>query len=146
MSTKCTIKYGDGFHFYDECFDDDNVYLQLDEADVEMYGRQVTLAIPKAVWAVIRESAPVELPYAKMKDSEIEAEVTKTVDERIAEYKVADEKSKPILNFMGSLPFGGADSPREEQIARGIEYYSSERRRQKRILNQIRKYQRDNKR
>jgi len=29
MSTKATIKYGDSFHLYNDCFDDDAIYLEL---------------------------------------------------------------------------------------------------------------------
>ena len=30
MSTRCTISYDDQFHLYQECFENDNVYLTLD--------------------------------------------------------------------------------------------------------------------
>ena len=33
MSTKCTIAHDKGFHFYEECFEQDNVYLRLDDGD-----------------------------------------------------------------------------------------------------------------
>lgn len=33
MSTRCTISYDDDFHLYQECFEQDNVYLSLDEGD-----------------------------------------------------------------------------------------------------------------
>jgi len=32
MSTRCTISYDDQFHLYQECFENDNVYLRLDGA------------------------------------------------------------------------------------------------------------------
>ena len=32
MSTKCTIGYNDDFHLYQECFEQDNVYLKLDKS------------------------------------------------------------------------------------------------------------------
>ena len=32
MSTRCTISYDDNHHLYQECFDNDNVYLTLDGA------------------------------------------------------------------------------------------------------------------
>jgi len=32
MSTRCTISYDDQFHLYQECFENDNVYLALDGA------------------------------------------------------------------------------------------------------------------
>jgi len=33
MSTRCTIAYDDDFHLYQECFENDNVYLRLDKGD-----------------------------------------------------------------------------------------------------------------
>jgi len=30
MSTRCTIAYDDTFHLYQECFENDNVYLKLE--------------------------------------------------------------------------------------------------------------------
>jgi hypothetical protein len=31
MSTRCTIGYDDNFHLYQECFEQDNVYLKLEK-------------------------------------------------------------------------------------------------------------------
>lgn len=33
MSTRCTVAHDDDFHLYQECFEQDNVYLQLDGGD-----------------------------------------------------------------------------------------------------------------
>jgi hypothetical protein len=33
MSTRCTISYNDDYHLYQECFENDNVYLRLDSGD-----------------------------------------------------------------------------------------------------------------
>jgi len=30
MSTRCTISYDDAYHLYEECFDNNNIYLELD--------------------------------------------------------------------------------------------------------------------
>lgn len=30
MSTRCSLAYSDDFHLYQECFENDNVYLRLD--------------------------------------------------------------------------------------------------------------------
>lgn len=35
MSTKCSLAYGDTFHLYQECFDEDNVYLELEGIEYE---------------------------------------------------------------------------------------------------------------
>jgi hypothetical protein len=33
MSTRSTISYSDDYHLYQECFENDNVYLRLDSGD-----------------------------------------------------------------------------------------------------------------
>ena len=33
MSTRCSLAYSDDFHLYQECFENDNVYLRLDSGD-----------------------------------------------------------------------------------------------------------------
>ncbi len=33
MSTRCTIAHSNDFHLYEECFEQDNVYLRLDGGD-----------------------------------------------------------------------------------------------------------------
>src|SRR5579872_1898583 len=60
MSTKSTIAYGDNFHFYHEVFDEEFVYLTLEGVEFTAYRNQVTVAIPLAVWEVIRKRAGVE--------------------------------------------------------------------------------------
>jgi hypothetical protein len=50
MSTKCTIRYGDQFHLYQDCFDEDNVELKIEnvpfESSASASGTSVTLVIP----------------------------------------------------------------------------------------------------
>ena len=33
MSTRCTISHSDDYHLYQECFEQDNIYLNLDGGD-----------------------------------------------------------------------------------------------------------------
>ena len=54
MSTKSTFARGDTFHFYNEVFDDDHVYLEVRGTQFEAgYGR-VMIPIPIHVWETIR--------------------------------------------------------------------------------------------
>lgn len=147
MSTKCTIKYGNDFHFYNECFDEDNVYLRLDKADIEQYGETVTMIIPKAIWAIIRESAEVNLEYALMTDEQILEYVTNEVDSRIARHNAETKEGLRQLHLLaGSFTFGFADEARDKQIKKGVKSYTEIRKREKKILNRINKYKRENKR
>lgn len=55
MSTKVTLSHNGDYHLYEECFEQDNVWLQIDNpADVELRaipgGSSVTVAIPVATW------------------------------------------------------------------------------------------------
>lgn len=36
MSTKSTIRYGDRWHLYQECLEDDAVYLELEDVDIQL--------------------------------------------------------------------------------------------------------------
>ena len=59
MSTKCTISYDSknklGYHLYEECFENDNVWLQLDDAKNFKVQRdadttQLTVGIPVEIF------------------------------------------------------------------------------------------------
>lgn len=145
MSTKSTIKYGDNFHFYRDCFDDDNFHLEIDNAEISQSGRQVTLTIPKSIWAVISNSAEVKLDFAKLTNNEILDLVTTEVDKRIAEFEAeTDENARTFLGFVGMFIYGLANEDRDIQIKNGVEYYVSNRKRERKILKQINKYKREN--
>ena len=53
MSTKITISYNDDYHFYEECFDTDKVYLRLKAKDWSFDGEEVTLPVPIDFWRKI---------------------------------------------------------------------------------------------
>lgn len=51
MSTKCTITHGPSYHFYEECFDEDSVYIELEnpkqaEFTTTNYGTTTVVSIP----------------------------------------------------------------------------------------------------
>ena len=64
MSTRCTIGYdNENFHLYEECFDNDKVYLELSgdchEVVDSFYSkdsREITVGIDVSVWRKIVES------------------------------------------------------------------------------------------
>ncbi len=62
MSTKMTIGYNNdkGFHLYEECFESDNVYLQLDGTShkvlKEELSGELTISIDVQTWRMIVES------------------------------------------------------------------------------------------
>ena len=51
MSTKSTIAHGDGFHVYQEMFEGENVYVQIDKHGgfVQIMGDRVTVSLPPSL-------------------------------------------------------------------------------------------------
>src|ERR671923_711816 len=144
MSTKSTIAHGRNFHLYHEAFDEDYVYLELEGAKFEASYNRVMVPIPVHVWEVIRHYPGIELEYADKTDAEIRQHVEQEVDERLKRYEEANEKSKGLVSLFGSLAFGPADQPRDQQIAAGVEYYTKLREHQRQIKEAIAVLERSN--
>lgn len=137
MSTKSTIAYSDdkkyGFHLYNECFEDDTVYLEIGDQ---------TMQIPLAVWEAIRGYSGGNLEMAAKSDAEIRTMVEEFVDDRIARVKEArkvkgkkDREGRIAwISLCGGIPFGPATDSREKQVASGIAEYTRRRSYQKKIL------------
>jgi hypothetical protein len=140
MSTKSTIAWGEDFHLYREIFDEDHVYLQLDTTHFEAgYGR-VMIPIPIHIWETVRHLGGARLDLVDLLDENLLAKVQKDVDERIAEdQKAALERPgrAGLFAIIGSLAYGTADKPRDEQIQRGMEYFRHQRQRQQDIQARI---------
>lgn len=142
MSTKATIAHGDNFHFYHEVLDDDHVYLEMHTTQFEAgYGR-VMIPIPIHIWEVIRHLGGARLDLVEKTDEELLAMVEGDVDERTAEYQEALREHPDragLFRFAGSMVYGGAEEPREEQVAGGMEYFRGERQRQWEVRDAIEK-------
>lgn len=50
MSTKVSISYDETYHFYEECGDDDNVYLQISTDEFEVRHGHIMVQIPNKVF------------------------------------------------------------------------------------------------
>ena len=137
MSTKATIAHGRNFHLYHEVLDEDNVYLELEGTQFEAGYNRVMVLIPVHVWEVIRQYPGIDLRYADKTDAELSQFVEKQVDDRIKQYAEADERARGLVSLFGSLAFGAADEPREQQIASGLDYFSKVRTHQLQIKQAI---------
>ena len=138
MSTKCSLAYGDCFHLYQECFDEDNVYLEIEGVEFEATPERVMVTIPIAIWETIREHTNLDLSYADLTDEELGAMVVEAVDERIEEYNnCQDERQRNFIAVIGAIPYGLASAPRDEQIEQGKRYFRDQRERQSLIKEQI---------
>ena len=58
MSTKVSLSYGPKFHLYQEMFDCNNVYLQIDGHEFEISNNRAMIQIPLEVWNKIVEEWP----------------------------------------------------------------------------------------
>jgi hypothetical protein len=98
--------------------------------------------IPVDVWEVIRHTAPARLDLVDSSDEELRRTVERQVDARIAEYERAkgDSRQEALVSLFGALVFGGADEPREEQVRRGLEYYTGERERQRQVVARMKEH------
>lgn len=136
MTVKATLAYGKSFHFYHEALDNDHVYLELEDVPYEVGYRRLMVAIPIDVWEVIRGLGAARLDLVNASDEDMAGMVARTVDERMAAYERAqasDREEAERLRFKDSIVFGAADTPRERQIMRGVEYYKTERERQREV-------------
>jgi hypothetical protein len=145
MSTKATIAYGENFHFYHECFDEDHVYLELETTQFEAgYGR-VMVPIPLHIWETIRHLGNARLDLVNQTDEDLRAMVETEVDRRIAKYQEALRRhpGRTQLAWLGgSLVYSSPDKPRGKQIPRGMEYFTRERQRQREVAKAIKRLRR----
>jgi hypothetical protein len=138
MSTKATIAHGKNFHFYHEALDDRYVYLELEDVPFEASSNRVMVPIPTHIWEVIRRYPGVDLSLADKTDDELRAQVERNVDERIAEYsRLDDQKRRGLFRVFGSLTYGEVDSPREQQVEKGVSHFLELRKRQRQIKQAI---------
>jgi len=107
--------------------------------EIEASYNRVMVPIPVHIWEVIRRYPGIDLSYANKTDDELRDYVEHEVDERIREYEKASERAKGIASLSGSLVFGAADEPREQQIAAGIEYFTKAREHQRQVKDAIAK-------
>lgn len=143
MSTKASFSYSSEFHFYDDLMDDGGVFLSMEGEGVEFEARArgVTVRIPKHIWAVIREQAPVDLSLAEVSDEDLLVRIEAEVDERLAKYNAASAREKPLLSFFGAALYGSAEESRADQIQNALANYRAERARQLELLTKIRAIQ-----
>lgn len=134
MSTKSTTTYGDNFHLYREALDDSFIYLELDNVEFQASSNSVTVAIPVHIWEHLRQYEAVDLSLVNKTDKEIREYVEGKVEERIERYQ---KNNSSLANIAGLLCFGSADLPKQEQIEKGVAYYTVWRDEQKKVKQAI---------
>lgn len=143
---KSSIACGENFHLYNECFDDDGVYLELEGSPkYEVSPGSVMVRIPAYVWEAIRTFPGVWLEWADKSDAEIRAMVEKDVDERITEWRKAKSKrQKGWASFCGGMVYGRAEDSRAKQIKRGLKEMLRRRDLQRSIVRKAKQLVREN--
>lgn len=123
MSTKSTLVYGGTFHLYTECFDDNNVWLELQKPEFEVTQDHLVVGIPNHIWEHVRQRTNYDVSMADKTDEELEVMVRKLVDDRIKFVTEAEEKSgekSSVLRIMGAMVIGLYEEPIAEQLEHGM--------------------------
>jgi hypothetical protein len=145
MSTKSSLAHGEHFHFYEECFDDQNVYLELENTEFEVsqtrrpntkdFNGRVMVRIPLETWITIQQVKPPHMDLVGQSDQELLEMVQTDVDERIARYKAAiTDRLRGLESMIGSFVYGRATESRSAQIRRGLAHVTKQRNKQHEIL------------
>lgn len=102
--------------------------------------RRIMIAVPIDIWEVIRLLGSARLDLVDASDEDLLELVKREVDNRVTAYQriiSSNLQHAEAARFHNSLIFGAADEGREQQIARGVDYYRTERERQRGVINRM---------
>lgn len=143
MSTKSTIMYFEDAHLYHEAFEDDAVYLELENVQFKASNNRVQLRIPVSAWESLRKGQSFNPYYIDKTDEVLLEEAINEIDKRLLDYhealKEGNEKKAHIVAFIGTLTYGSIDLPREEQISNTFQARLKRREEERVISEQIKK-------
>lgn len=142
MSTKINLISGDGYKVYRQCFDDENIYLQLTDVEVMKSDNTHIIVIPNWMWENIKKANSLtDLSLINLSDEEIMKKTTEEVDSRIKELSLfgKEDNMAKLINMEKYVVFGDSKSPRDEQIKKGMSFYLKQRDRQKDLSLKIKK-------
>lgn len=140
MTIRTTLAYGRSFHFYKEAHNDNYVYLELEDIPYDAGYRRVMVAIPVDIWEVIRGLGGANLDLVNSTDEDLIRIVESKVRDRMSKYesiRASTPEKAELFRFSDSVIFGAADETQDRQLARGFEYYKTERQRQREIVGRI---------
>lgn len=132
MSTRSTIVYGGTFHLYNEMFDEQFIYLEMDGTHYEAGYNRVMVPIPIHIWEVIRKRGAPDLSFVGKTDAELLTLAEQRIDARIADYSQYQGET----GFKAYL-FHQIDAPRDKLIADEVERYHERRKFQEEIQAEI---------
>lgn len=138
MSTKCSIAHGTGFHLYNDSFDDEHVFLQLDHSDFTVTPGRLMVKIPLHVWEYLRGFPGAEFADVTASDEQILKEAIKAVDSRLTQVAEArSDRVNALLELGGALVMGDISLPREEQIANYVAYRKRQRTQKQEVMARV---------
>ena len=127
MSTKCSMFFDSKTHIYQECFDENHIYIDIDESSTST---SIKLGL-KEIFSMIRA-----FDFQKIKkqsaitDEEIEKYCTESVKARI-------KNDNPMAKLFDTMVFGDPKWPEEKQIQVGVEFYTKKRNDLKKIIDEV---------
>jgi hypothetical protein len=139
MSTKSSLASGDNFHFFEEMFENDGVYLTLNRCEFLADPDSITVKIPLAVWEVIRKKTIADFSLVEKTDEDIAVAVTEKVKERVARWEESKRNGNHHQLAFGSVAYLPVDAPEADQIAAGIESEIERREEQRALLMEIKR-------
>ena len=124
MSTKVTLFFDDKIHFYQESFDENHVYLKLEN---DMFSTKLSFSLEEIIGMVNSIDIDLLKKQAALTDEQIKEYVQSTVAARV-------RSSNAFVHLFGALVYGDASDPVEKQENKGIQYYSQKRDALKKVL------------
>lgn len=108
------------FHLYKECFDEQNLYLEVNLSD-----STIKLIFPIGVaFGVARKISALE-ETAKRCAARTDADIAETANAEV-DHRIENMHDQ-ITQMMGVLTYGSVHDPREDQVRSGIEDMTRER-------------------
>lgn len=132
MSTRITLSHNDFFHLYKEVFNDRDIFLTLTQKNTKIGDIHVCLSPEDFMLIYSGMHAKIQEIYQKAqeKEEEIEKSITDQVCKRI--------EKKGAYALMGSYVYGDESDPKEEQIKRGLEFFTKIKKSNIEIVENIR--------
>lgn len=129
MSTKITLFYDTNSHFYQECFDEENVHVDLSESSINC---KFSLDLKRAMGLSKALNYNEFVRQSQITDQQISDHVNQTVAARLLK-----NRNDFFAAAFGVLIYGDIESPKEQQIETGIKYYTAIRDRIKKIVTEL---------
>jgi hypothetical protein len=135
MSDPIDLAFGDYFVFTRNEDDETQVFLQLEEQQVQPCHRGAMICIPMDLWLVMHCAGVPSFELAKMTDDELHARAVRDVEGRMQElYEASSQAASITVSASRLAEFGSIALPRENQVERQLEHLKAKREVQLRIL------------